>query len=493
MHHSNLALMRAYTHTHARVVVYIHIPPCTHTYARPRGTPYVTVAWYGATATNIGPDVPLGAASRSAHRLHSRLTPSQHNIMAKIDDNIIKKVLDATDIVDVIGDFVELSPKGVRYIGLCPFHDDRHATNFVVYPKKRCYKCFACGAKGDVVKFLQEKEKMSFGDAIRWLGKRYNIDVDDRTVALDVKKRVAPPPLPTLFLPTHMMNATLGRDSTFHRWLRSLPWSPQQAPRVDEVLEEYNVGATRQGFTVFWQMDDGGWIRTGHCMLYRKDGHRVKDEECAYNADWIHSMLRRDVVRDERGRPVLDKQGKQIPRWPQFADTEAEMRQTLFGMHLLNKYPTADVHIVESEKTAIICAIYFGNDNKQLWMASCGKYNLTAERLAPIIKARRVIALHPDKDGADEWRAKMDELAYSRAYINDAMMKLHWQEQDGPKADIADIIIRLLYESHRAKTVRRLSEIMPSIKPATAILLTDKLKEQCLTKTDRTGNKPTNT
>ena len=130
--------------------------------------------------------------------------------MAKIDDNIIKKVLDAADIVDVIGEFVDLKKKGVRYVGLCPFHDDRHATNFVVYPKKQCYKCFACDAKGDVVKFLMDYKKMSFGDAIRWLGKRYHIDVDDRTVELDVKKREAPPPLPTLYLPTNIMKGTLG-------------------------------------------------------------------------------------------------------------------------------------------------------------------------------------------------------------------------------------------------------------------------------------------
>lgn len=391
--------------------------------------------------------------------------------MAKIENNIIQRVLDATDIVDVIGDFVDLKKKGARYIGLCPFHDDRHATNFVVYPAKRCYKCFACDAKGDVVKFLQEHEKLGFGDAIRWLGKRYHIDVDDRSVALDVQRREPPPPLPTLYLPTDMVARTLGKESALTRWLRALPWSSAQAARVDTVLEEYRVGATRQGFTVFWQIDDCDGIRTGHCMAYKDNGHRYHDDERAYNSDWIHAMLRRDVVRDERGYPVKDDAGKDIPRWPQYADTKMEMRQTLFGMHLLGKYPTADVHIVESEKTALICAIYFGNDDKQLWMASCGKYNLTAERLAPVIKARRVIALHPDKDGTDEWREKMEAMAYSKAYINDVMMKLQWKEEDGPKADLADIIVRLLEDHRRARTTQRISEIMPSIKPATAALL----------------------
>ena len=386
--------------------------------------------------------------------------------MAKIDNSMIQRVLDATDIVDVVGEFVELKKKGARYIGLCPFHDDRHATNFVVYPAKRCYTCFACGAKGDAVTFLKENQGMSFADAIRWLGKRVNIDIDDRSVSLDVKRREPPPPLPTLFLPTDMMTRTLTRGSTFHRWLLSLPWTANHAARIDGVLEEYNVGATKQGFTVFWQVDDCGGIRTGHCMAYQPDGHRVQG---GYATDWIHAMLRRDVVRDELGSPVKDDAGEYIPRWPQYGEDKVEMRQTLFGMHLLGKYPTADVHIVESEKTALICAIYFGNDNRQLWMASCGKYNLTAERLAPIIKARRVIALHPDKDGTDEWRAKMNELAYSKAYINDAMMKLQWKEEDGPKADMADIIVRLLEEQRRGKPMK-LAEAM-NLAPATRLLI----------------------
>lgn len=364
--------------------------------------------------------------------------------MAKIDNYIIQRVLDATDIVDVIGDFVDLKKKGARYIGLCPFHDDRHATNFVVYPVKRCYKCFACDAKGDVVKFMMDHEKLSFGDAIRWLGKRYHIDVDDRSVALDVQRRDPPPPLPTLYLPTDMVTRTLGKESTLTQWLRSLPWSSAQAARVDTVLDEYRVGATRQGFTVFWQIDECEGIRTGHCMLYKSNGHRYHNDERVYNSDWIHAMLQRVVVRDDRGRPVKDKDGKEIPRYLQYASTKVEMRQTLFGMHLLGKYPKADVHIVESEKTALICAIYFGNDEQNVWMASCGKYNLTAERLAPIIKERRVIALHPDKDGKEEWRDKMNALGYAKAYIEDTLMLRYWTPADGEKADDADILLRLL-------------------------------------------------
>lgn len=357
--------------------------------------------------------------------------------MGKIDDRIIQRVLDATDIVEVVGEFVELKKKGARYIGLCPFHDDRHATNFVVYPAKKCYRCFACDAKGDAVKFLMENQGMSFVDAIRWLGKKANIDVDGVEVTTEVKKHELPPPLPTLYLPDSMVKHSMLRRCNFHTWLCSLPWNEEQQARVEPVIEEYMVGATKQGFALFWQLDESTTARTGHCMKYQDDGHRVKE---GYATDWIHTMLRRS--------------GK----YPQYAEDKVEMRQTLFGMHLLNKYPGAEVHIVESEKTALICSIYFGEPERHLWMACCGKYNITSERLAPLIKERRVIALHPDKDGREEWTEKMKDLGYNRAYINHTILTLQWKPEDGEKADIADVILRLLKE----KTTKRmpLTEIM---------------------------------
>ena len=365
--------------------------------------------------------------------------------MGKIDDRIIQRVLDATDILEVVGEFVELKKKGARYIGLCPFHDDRHATNFVVYPAKKCYRCFACDAKGDAVKFLMENQCMSFVDAIRWLGKKANIDVDGVEVTTEVKKRELPPPLPTLYLPDAMVKHSMQRRCNFHTWLCSLPWTDEQRRRVEPVIDEYMVGATKQGFALFWQLDESTTARTGHCMKYQDDGHRVKE---GYATDWIHTMLRRS--------------GK----YPQYAEDKVEMRQTLFGMHLLNKYPGADVHIEESEKTALIMAIYFGNDNKNIYMACSGKYNLTAERLKPIIDQRRVIALHPDKDGEKEWREKLEALGYNRAYINDAIIKLRWKPEDGEKADDSDVLIREMYERRQGKTMKvgEVMNLVPAIK-----------------------------
>lgn len=371
--------------------------------------------------------------------------------MARIDNYIVQRILDATDIVEVVGEFVELKRKGARYIGLCPFHDDRHATNFVVYPAKKCYKCFACGAGGDAVKFLMESQGMSFADAIRWLGKKCGIDVDDKDVTV-TQKREWPQALPTLYLPNSMVEHSMQRTCNFHMWLNSLPWTDEQRKRIDSVIEEYRVGATKHGFALFWQLDETGTAHTGHAMRYKDDGHRVKE---GYSTDWIHAMLRRQINED------------MTPTFPEYAEDKVEMRQTLFGMHLLNKYPTADVHIVESEKTALIAAIYFGNDERDVWMACCGKYNFSKEKLKPIIDKRRVIALHPDKDGEKEWREKMELLEYAKAYINNTILTLYWNPEDGEKADIADVLIRRMYEARKANRPMKIDLIMrtnPAIK-----------------------------
>ena len=376
-----------------------------------------------------------------------------------IDQKIIDRVLEATDIVDVVGQFVELKRKGARYVGLCPFHDDRHVGNFSVYPAKQVYKCFACDAKGGAVTFLMEHEKMSFADAIRWLGRRKGIDIDDKTVNVEVKRRELPPPLPTLYLPDYMVRATEQRRCNFHTWLHSLPWAAEMRKRVEPVIEAYRVGATKRGWTVFWQLDQSQTARTGHVMLYKDDGHRIKD---GYSTDWIHAMLRRDVVRDARGYPVKGDAGEPVPKYPQYGQDVTEVRYCPFGLHLLDKYPSAEVHIVESEKTALVCAIYFGDPEQHLWMACAGMQNLKRGLLEPIIQQRRVIALHPDRDGEASWREKLSELSYELAYINTAVLTLNWKEQDGEKADVADVLIRMLDDEQRARRIQRITNIMPA-------------------------------
>ena len=92
-----------------------------------------------------------------------------------------RKILDAAGIVDVIGDFLELKKRGVEYVCLCPFHDDKTIGNFSINPTKGVYKCFSCGAGGDAVKFLMEYKhsRLTYPDALRYLAKKYSISIPD--------------------------------------------------------------------------------------------------------------------------------------------------------------------------------------------------------------------------------------------------------------------------------------------------------------------------
>ena len=96
-----------------------------------------------------------------------------------IDRNTIDKILDAARIVDVVGEFVTLRKSGVNYKGLCPFHDDKNPS-FMVSPAKNICHCFVCGKGGTPVGFLMEHEQMSYSDALRWLAKKYNIEIVEK-------------------------------------------------------------------------------------------------------------------------------------------------------------------------------------------------------------------------------------------------------------------------------------------------------------------------
>ncbi|MDR1886912.1 MAG: DNA primase [Prevotellaceae bacterium] len=96
-----------------------------------------------------------------------------------IDHQTIEKIVDAADIVDVIGDFVTLRRRGVNFIARCPFHDEK-TPSFTVSSAKGLFKCFGCGKAGNVVSFIMEHERLSYVEAIKYLGKKYGIEVREK-------------------------------------------------------------------------------------------------------------------------------------------------------------------------------------------------------------------------------------------------------------------------------------------------------------------------
>src|SRR5512140_2051872 len=95
-----------------------------------------------------------------------------------IDRPTIERILDAAEIVDVVQEFVPLKKRGVNYLGLCPFHNEK-TPSFTVSPAKEIYKCFGCGRSGNAVSFIMEHEKYSYPEALKWLARKYGIEVEE--------------------------------------------------------------------------------------------------------------------------------------------------------------------------------------------------------------------------------------------------------------------------------------------------------------------------
>ncbi|MFQ9314624.1 DNA primase [Dysgonomonas mossii] len=104
-----------------------------------------------------------------------------------IDQATIDRIIDAAQVVDVVSQFVTLKRRGINYVGLCPFHEDR-TPSFYVSPSKNICKCFACGEGGTAVHFIMKHEQLSYFDALRYLAKKYNIEIQERELTDEQKQ-----------------------------------------------------------------------------------------------------------------------------------------------------------------------------------------------------------------------------------------------------------------------------------------------------------------
>ncbi len=105
-----------------------------------------------------------------------------------IDRQTVDKILDAANIVDVVSDFVTLRRSGANMKGLCPFHDDR-TPSFMVSPAKNICKCFACGKGGTPVHFIMEHEQLTYPDALRYLARKYHIEIHERELTEEEREQ----------------------------------------------------------------------------------------------------------------------------------------------------------------------------------------------------------------------------------------------------------------------------------------------------------------
>lgn len=373
--------------------------------------------------------------------------------MAKINEITEQKIKDAANIVDVLTDDlgVELHRSGASYEGLCPFHSDRHLGSFKVSESKNICTCFSCGKTWNPIDALMEGLHIDYPSALRHLAARYHIWIDDEPVpevkAATPRKKVAPLPM-IWWKPRDVIRPSLGHNdqNPLLRYLYSLPLTQTDGARLKMAVESmYYVGTSTKGdtagWTIWWQIDDKMRVRTGKLMAYREDGHRDKDKPYSFN--FVHSMMAKAGMWDQ---------------------SKYEYKSCLFGLHLVDAFPKAEVCIVESEKSALICAA-FTDPNRRLWMATAGKSALKPSTLQPLMDRNRYIVLFPDYDGYEEWSAAAKRLNYPRLSVSPTVRLKHI-EADGDKADIADIMLRLVHapeETTAEVAARRLGK--PDIAP----------------------------
>ena len=99
--------------------------------------------------------------------------------MPRIPEDILERIRDAADIVDVVSEHVQLAKKGRNFFGLCPFHEEK-SPSFSVNPDRQIYYCFGCGVGGNIFKFVQEGDRVTFVEAVKFLAERTGISLPER-------------------------------------------------------------------------------------------------------------------------------------------------------------------------------------------------------------------------------------------------------------------------------------------------------------------------
>ena len=196
-----------------------------------------------------------------------------------IDQVTIDRILDAAQIMDVVSDFVTLRKRGVNYVGLCPFHSDK-TPSFYVSPAKGLCKCFACGKGGNAVHFIMEHEQMSYPEALRYLAKKYNIEIKERE--LSDEEKFVQSERESLFivnnfardyfqniLKNHIDGRSIGMAYFRNRGFR------------DDIIEKFQLGYCTDSHDAFSKEAlQKGYkkeylVKTGLC--YETDDHRLRD------------------------------------------------------------------------------------------------------------------------------------------------------------------------------------------------------------------------
>ena len=197
-----------------------------------------------------------------------------------IDQATIDRIFDAAEISDVVSEFVTLKKRGVNMLGLCPFHNEK-TPSFTVSPAKGIFKCFGCGKGGNSVNFVMEHESLSYPEALKWLAKKYNIDVKDEEESPEQKQLKDER--------ESMMIVSSFAQKYFSRYL----WDENEGRTIglsylrergirDEIIKKFELGFCPDGKDTFTQSAQ----KEGYKMEYlEKTGLTIKRD------DWVRDRF----------------------------------------------------------------------------------------------------------------------------------------------------------------------------------------------------------
>ncbi|MBQ1178706.1 MAG: DNA primase [Bacteroidaceae bacterium] len=196
-----------------------------------------------------------------------------------IDQATIDRIMDAAQIVDVVSEFVTLRRRGVNYVGLCPFHNEK-TPSFSVSPSKGVCKCFSCGKGGNVVHFIMEHEQLNYYEALKWLAKKYGIEVKERELSNEEKQ--AQSVRESLFLVNDFANKYFQDILHHHRDGQAIGMSYfRQRGFRDDIIKKFQLGfSTESRDALYQEAKKKGFnteylVKTGLC--YTRDDGQLRD------------------------------------------------------------------------------------------------------------------------------------------------------------------------------------------------------------------------
>ena len=250
-----------------------------------------------------------------------------------IDQATIDRILDAAQIVEVVSDFVTLRKRGVNYVGLCPFHNEK-SPSFSVSPSKGLCKCFSCGKGGNAVHFIMEHEQMSYPEALRYLAKKYNIEIKERELTNEEKEVQSN--RESMFIVNNFARDYFQNILKNHVDGRSigLAYFRQRGFR-DDIIDKFQLGFSTEGRDALAQealrkgFKQEFLVKTGLC--YETDDHKLRDRFWGRVMFPVHTLSGKVVA---FGGRVLSTENKKLAKYVNSPESEIYHKSNeLYGIY----------------------------------------------------------------------------------------------------------------------------------------------------------------